>query len=325
MEPPLRIPALKDVLPATLIDTAAHPHRFSRERSGVSEEANDLLRPLHCAGPVEWIERADGRRIPFRRFDSTSDGRPVVLLHGLQSHSGWFIQSASRAAAAGVPAYAFDRCGNGQSRGPCDPGPRLRGLLDEIDIVVDYALEGRGQDSVFLLGHCFGAIPALLYAGLHRPERVAGLVLATPALYTHTDLPARDKARVFRSVLTRRPIDVPVRLRPEDFSEVAAYQNFVRTDPLVRHEFGARFLFELRRARTLLPEAADALRAPLLVAMAGQDVICDNPRVMRLLERARGRKEVLTYDDARHVLEFSGERDSFLDDLAGWLTRSVAG
>ena len=279
---------------------------------------------LHVPDPT-WIVAPTGYRIPVRRFGVGGDGRPVVLLHGLQSHSGWFVQSARRIADLGLSVHAFDRCGSGVSAGDTEIGSRLDGLLAEVDAVADRALAGTRYDSFHILGHCFGAIVALLYAALHRPARVASVVLATPALYTRTDLPSRDKMRVLWSVLRRRPARVPVPLSPAQFSELEPFIEFVREDPLALRTVPARLMYEVLRARRRLTRAADALRAPLLVAIAGDDVICDNPRNRRLLARVTAPKDVLEYSSARHILEFSGQREAFLTDLAAWFTRQEAG
>ena len=165
---------------------------------------------------------------------------------------------------------------------------------------------------------------ALLYAGLHRPGRVASLVLATPALYTLTDLPPLDKARVLWSVLGGRPARVPVPLSPEQFSELEPFVQFVRADPLALRTVPARLLYEVRRARRRLEAAAVALRCPLMVTMAGADVICDNPRNRRLLEHVGAPMNLHVYAGARHILEFSAEREAFLNDLAAWFERPGA-
>ncbi|MQA90842.1 MAG: alpha/beta fold hydrolase [Gemmatimonas sp.] len=279
---------------------------------------SDLPPALRDAPSPVWVDAPAGYRIPVRRFGMDLPGRPVVLLHGLQSHSGWFVQSARHVSSLGLPAHAFDRCGSGVNEGNCDAGPGLTGLLAEIDAVADGALAGTDHDSVHILGHCFGSIPALLYASEHGPDRVASLVLATPALYTHTDLPGHDKARVLWSLLTGRPTRVPVPLFPEQFSERGEFVEFVRKDPLVLQEVSARFLNEVRRARKQLPEAARRLDVPLFIAMAGGDPICDNPRNRRLLKTVPAPTESHEYAGARHILEFSRQRAAFFEDLSEW-------
>jgi len=114
---------------------------------------------------------------------------------------------------------------------------------------------------------------------------------------------------------------VPIPLSPEEFSELAPFVEFVRRDPLVLRTAPARLFYEIRRARGRLRAAAVGLRAPLLVAMAGADPICDNPRNSRLFELVTAEKEIHAYSGARHILEFSGAREAFLSDLAGWFER----
>jgi alpha-beta hydrolase superfamily lysophospholipase len=280
-----------------------------------------LTEALRDAPEPTWIAAPSGYRIPVRRYGVDGTRRPVVMLHGLPSPAGGVVQSARRLAERGLPVHAFDRCGSGVSEGATELGSRLEGLFAEIDAVAEQALAGTGHDSVHVLGHCFGAIVALLYAALHRPARVASLVLATPALYTRTDLPPRDKARVLWSVLTRRPARVPVPLPPEQFSELAPFVEFVRGDPLALRTVPARLLYEVPRARRQLTKAAVALRAPLFVGLAGDDLICDNHRNRRLLARVASPTEVREYAGARHILEFSAQREAFLADLVAWFER----
>jgi alpha-beta hydrolase superfamily lysophospholipase len=271
-----------------------------------------------------WIGAPTGYRIPVRVFGVDGNRRPVVMLHGLQSHSGWFVQSARRIAELGLPVHAFDRCGSGVSEGDTEVGSRLDGLLAEVDAVADHALAGSRYESVHVLGHCFGAIIALLYSALYRPARVASLVLATPGLYTLADLSPREKIQVLWSVLGRRSVRVPVPMSPEQFSELEPFVEFVRQDPLALRTVPARLLYEVRRARRRLPSASDALRAPLLVAMAGDDPISDNRRNRRLFDRVTTQKEVREYSGARHILEWSKQREAFLNDLCAWFERREA-
>ncbi len=267
------------------------------------------------------VRGGDGHAIPVRHFGVRARRRPVVMLHGLQSHSGWFLRSARGLREAGLPVYAFDRCGSGLSDAPCCAGPRLEALLAETDAVVEHALHGRPYGSVHLLAHCFGAIPALLYAAHYRPARVASLVLATPAFYTRVGVTLRDKARIVGSLVTGREVLASVTLEPTQFSDDERWVELVRRDHRARRQFPARFLYEVARARRRLPAAARELNAGVLAAFAADDPICDNRRNRRLLERVRAPKQLCEYAGARHVLDFSRQWEAFLGDATRWFSR----
>jgi len=243
------------------------------------------------------------------------------MLHGLESHSGWFVQSARAIAARGLPVHAFDRCGSGLSLADPARGARFEALFAELDAVVGAALEGTPHRAAHLVGHCFGALLALLYASEHRPSRVASLVLATPALYTRTALSAPRKARILWRAARAPAAREPVPLDPGDFSELEPFVEFVRADPLALRSVPAQLLFEIWRARFRLPRAAAALRAPLFAALAREDAICDNPRNRALLARVSAPVHIVEYAGARHILEFSGQRAAFLTEVGAWLER----
>lgn len=296
-----------------------------RRASSVARDGGlAAVEPLLHGPEPRFIEARDGTLIAVRELGIEPAGTPLIVLHGLESHSQWFLASARRIASCGLSVYAYDRRGSGCS--PCSrPQGRLADLLAELDAVVDHASSGRPQQKVHLLGHCFGALLALLYAGLHRPGRVASLVLATPALYTRSDLGLFDKLRVLGTVFGRGDtIDIPLPFAPEDLSELAPFVSFIKADPRARHSAPARLFYDIHGARRDLPRAVASLRAPLFVALAGDDPICDNRRTLKLFTAVPGTKELREYLGARHILDFSGARERFLADLVAWYQREEA-
>ena len=79
----------------------------------------------HERGPVEFVAAADGAQIPVRVFGAGGAKRPVLMTHGLESHSGWFVQSGAFLAGLGHPVYLVDRRGSGLSR-------QRRGHVDDF-------------------------------------------------------------------------------------------------------------------------------------------------------------------------------------------------
>ncbi len=122
--------------------------------------------------------------LTFRAGDGTSlsgeesgEGQPIVLLHGLTATRRYVVMGSRALERCGHRTIAYDARGHGRS----DPAPHasdygypllaadLLALLDALEI-----------ERAALVGASMGAQTALRLA-LDRPDRVAALVLITPA------------------------------------------------------------------------------------------------------------------------------------------------
>ncbi len=273
------------------------------------------------SGSEARIAVADGYDIAVRVYGQTGAKTPVVMTHGLQSHSGWFAQSAATMAAQGHPVYAVDRRGSGLSQGPRGDMKAFDEMIDDLLVVADDIAKQHGAKKFFLLGHCFGAIPATAFA-IRHPVRIEGLILTTPAFYTHTNLPLSQRLRILFSRSGQRDFLLPDPLPPGEFTELATFEEFIRSDPLALRAATGDFYFQVHRARKYVRANTDKIEMPVLMAIAGEDPISDNQRNIRFFENLPADdKMMINYEDARHILEFSRERERFLDDLVFWLAR----
>lgn len=266
-----------------------------------------------------FISNDDHLDIPVRVFGAEGKKEPVVFTHGLQSHSGWFVQSASFLADLGHPVYVMDRMGSGLSRAQRGDVKDFRQWAREIEVVASFARERHRHDMFYLVGHCFGAIPATVYAYMY-PDNLKGLILSTPAIYTRTSIPFGDMVRIFMTQSGARNFDVPVTLKPESFTELPEYQEFVRSDTLSLRAATGDFYFQVNKARKYITGNADLLQNPLLMVMAGEDPICDNERNRRFFDKVSVLdKQIEEFTGARHILEFSTEKGAFFATLSNWL------
>jgi acylglycerol lipase len=266
------------------------------------------------------LEASDGLALPYRHFPASREKRrgSLVYLHGIQSHGGWYTETAAALASRGYSVYLPDRRGSGVSPPPRGHfGPR-RQLVEDVASFVELANRESDGAPAFVVGGCWGARPAVAYA-LEAQDSLAGLALVCPALKSQIDLSPFDKLRVVvgRAVDELRPIPVP--LTPEMFTRNERYLDFIREDPLSLHTVTARFYFETGIwDRWLLRQ--DGLELPLLLQQAGDDPIIDRPGVKKWYSKQRATdKTYVLYPDFGHILDFEAERRRYWDDLAGWL------
>ncbi len=297
---------------------------FEPARAWVDQiEAPPELRRAIGDGDEATIPVTGGADIAVRIYGPSGGKTPVVMTHGLQSHSGWFAQSGAKMAARGHPVYAFDRRGSGLSKGPRGDMKDFHEMIDDILVVADHIDRQHATQRFFLLGHCFGAIPATAFA-IRHPDRIKGLILTTPAFYTHTNLPLSQRLRILFSRSGQRDFLLPDPLPPSEFTELASFEAFIRSDPLALRAATGDFYFQVHRARKFVRANTAKIEMPIFMAIAGEDPISDNRRNIRFFENLPADdKMIINYEDARHILEFSPEKDRFLNDLVFWLARET--
>lgn len=117
---------------------------------------------------------------PELSITDAGDGPPVVLLHGLTASQRYVVMGSRSLERSGHRVLAYDARGHGES-GPGD-GYDYDALATDLVRVLDEA----GLERAVLAGASMGAHTALKLA-LSAPERIAGLVVITPA--AHPDCP----------------------------------------------------------------------------------------------------------------------------------------
>ena len=119
------------------------------------------------------------------------EGPPVVLLHGLTATHRYVVMGSRALERSAHRVISYDARGHGASAPAADPQ-----AYGYEDLAADLlrVLDERGIDRAVLAGASMGAHTALKVA-LAQPERVAGLVVITPAYEPETYLDADSLAR----------------------------------------------------------------------------------------------------------------------------------
>jgi len=242
----------------------------------------------------------------------------IVLVHGLQSHAGWFAEAADGLVERGLSVYALERRGSGSSPYPSGDIDRYGTWFAEVERMVDLARAEQPGVPVHLLGHCFGAGVAL-GAALQRPDGLASLVLVAPGLHV---LPRYRPAE--QAAIAAAAVAAPARRFrvPQDdglFSADPDVVAWIAADSLGARSVTARCLVETRRMMRRVRRRLGELRLPLLVVEAGRDRISDNAANAALFDRRLpGRWRRLRFD-GEHFLLAEACRDDVLDAVAAWI------
>lgn len=278
--------------------------------------------PGGAPGELRSLRASDGVELHYRVFAPAASAHRgnVVHLHGIQSHSGWYVETAAELARRGYAVYLADRRGSGLSTGTRGDFASPDQLVDDVGRIVDVA---NGDRPTVLVGGCWGARPAVAYAA-KAGDTLASLVLVCPALKAKVDLAPARKLQVFAGRAIAPGTHIPIPLTPEMFTENPPYLEFVRNDPLSLHDVTARFFFaQFFWDRRLLAERS--LDLPLLLLQSGRDPVVDVGAVRSWYDKlSTPSKDYVLYDDFGHIIDFEQERARFWDDLGTWLDRSTA-
>lgn len=127
-------------------------------------------------GASERSVTRDGVRLAVTEA-GPADGPPVVLLHGLTATRRYVVMGSKALERGGHRVVAYDARGHGQSSAA--PAPSAYGY-DELAADLVAVLDACGIERAVLAGASMGA-HTLLRVALEAPERIAGIVVATPA------------------------------------------------------------------------------------------------------------------------------------------------
>lgn len=266
---------------------------------------------------IQSFTAGDGYVWKYRRYLPTgSPPAELVVLHGIQSHGGWYDRSSRDLAVAGYSVSLLDRRGCGLNAHDRGDTPSFRRLLDDV---AEY-LTTLGRPRV-VVGISWGG---KLAVGLQRrhPGLSNGLVLIAPGLCPRVRPPFGERLRIAlsRFVAPRRPFPIPLN-EPELFTANPERQAFIRDDPLALRQASARLLFESRRMDVYLRFAFRKVSAPVLLLLAEHDRIIDTAATRRMLGKfGTVDMTVFEYPGTHHTLEFEPAGPPFVGDLAGWLS-----
>ena len=122
----------------------------------------------------ELVVERDGVRLSG---DDSGDGPAVVMLHGLTATRRYVVMGSTALQRTGHRVIAYDARGHGRSSPASAPDQYGYG---ELGLDLEAVLDRAGLSRAVLAGASMGA-HTILGLALRRPERVAGLVVITPA------------------------------------------------------------------------------------------------------------------------------------------------
>ncbi|MCH8969100.1 MAG: alpha/beta fold hydrolase, partial [Planctomycetes bacterium] len=156
----------------------------------------------------------------------------VLYLHGIQSHCGWYEESARRLQQAGFAVLQPDRRGSGRNQADRGHAESQQQLIDDGLACGRRLLELTGLKQFHLVGISWGGKLACAMAAAES-GLVRSLSLVCPGLFPRVDVSGAEKFRIGLSMVgnRRRHFDIPLN-DPYLFTSQPEWVEFVRSDEL---------------------------------------------------------------------------------------------
>lgn len=298
----------------------------------MARELEQMLHPAAALSPDrlprrELLRLDDGYQTSVYVYEPRGGFRraPVLYVHGIQSHPGWFVASAAALADSGHAVFQVARRGSGDNNRARGHARSARQLLRDIDTAVRFALDNTGADRAHLLGVSWGGKLLAAYAAC-RPDApdVASLTLVAPGIASKVDAAWRAKAGVGLALLCCpcRKFDIPLR-DPALFTDNEEMLEYLRGDTLALHRATAKLLFASRRLDRLLKRApGGSITTATTLLLASRDRIIDNAVTAAAVRRLCADRCVVQELDGAHVLEFEPDPKPLHDALLAAMQRA---
>ncbi len=250
--------------------------------------------------------------------------RPVVQYHGIQSHPGWFVGSASYLACQGFPVFQVTRRGSGSHDLRRGDASSPRRLLRDVAEACRFVARMTGEETGHLLGISWGGKLLTAYAACADEGFCRSLTLVAPGIASRIDAPLATKLRVALALLTLRggaTFEIP--LADESlFTDRSVMHQYLREDPFRLRRATARFLWASRRLDAMLARRRrPCIGVPATVLLAARDRIVDNERTKAVLGRLAADLAVAVELPGAHTLEFEDDPRAFYRTLATAILR----
>jgi acylglycerol lipase len=270
----------------------------------------------------ESLEGAGGLKIFIRSWRPDSQPRAVVVLsHGFNSHSGYYLWAAEQLLAGGFAVYALDYRGRGKSDGERYYVEKFSEYQGDLDMTVKLAKSREPGLKCFLLGHSAGGVIACNWT-LDNQSQIAGLICESFAY----QVPAPDFAlAVLKGLSHIAPHAHVLNLPKKEFSRDPKVTQALLDDPLLANEVQpTKTVAEMVRADERLKRDFPQFTLPLLIIHGTRDTVTRPEGSKEFYERAASRDKTLKlYEGYFHDPLNDIGKEVVMNDIRAWLEKHL--
>jgi len=269
------------------------------------------------------FEVSNGQKVFYRNWKTDDSPKAVVVIvHGFNSHSGYYQWTAEQLTAKNFETYAIDLRGRGKSDGERFYIADNNEIVSDIDQLVSIAKEANPGLPLFVLGHSAGGVLSALYMLQHQ-ERVNGFICESFAY----QLPAPDFAiAVLKGLSHIAPHAHVLKLKNEDFSRDPAVVEAMNNDPLIAHEVQpTKTVQQLVLADERLKKGFPDITVPVFIIHGAMDRATKPDGSEEFYDNVGSADKTLKlYEGHYHDLLNDLDKEIVMNDILEWLDKRAS-
>jgi|UniRef100_UPI003784B490 alpha-beta hydrolase superfamily lysophospholipase len=267
----------------------------------------------------------DGLSLHYKAWNVQGATKALVLLHRGHEHADRWDTVVPSLTMPDTAIYAWEARGHGLSPGRRGHAAGFMEYVRDLDTFFHHLQKAHGltPERTVVVAHSVGGVVAAAWVHDFAP-RIAGLVLATPALEVNLIVPgALTSIRVMQKLKPDATIKSYVRgsWLTRDLSAAAAYD----ADKLISKDISAKILVDLFGTAQRVISDAEVMDRPLLLFSAGADKVVKREAIDALYTNyGCEQKTHLTLKGARHAIFHDLCRDEVCGAIKRFAERCIA-
>jgi alpha-beta hydrolase superfamily lysophospholipase len=279
------------------------------------------------SNPAQLAENSflteDGANLPLRRWLPKSEAKAVIIaLHGFNDYSRFFELPGGYFSKLGIACYAYDQRGFGAA-------PK-RGLwagneayVDDLNTLAHLLEQRYPERPIYLLGESMGGAVILTAMGQTHIPKVAGIILAAPALWARETMPWYQTSLLWTLAHSMPWLTLTgegVHVTPSDNIEML---RALGRDPWVIKGARVETLYGLADLMDAAFNSAESLRGNTLMLYGEKDEIIPKEPTYKFLKQflanRPNEKTVAFYPQGYHMLLRDLQAAATWQDIAAWI------
>jgi acylglycerol lipase len=268
------------------------------------------------------FEGVGGLKIATRSWSPVGAVRGImILVHGFNSHSGYFAWAGERFAEDGFAVYALDHRGRGKSEGERFYVEHFSDWLADVNTLTDIARSENPGLPVYMLGHSVGGVIASSYVYEHQ-EEIAGLICESFAFDVGLPQLVQLALEGASYLIPHLPV---YSLKNEIFSRDPAVIEQMDNDPLIANEKQpAETAAEVLKAAARLKEHMPNIKVPVFIIHGTDDKATRYQGSQYFYDNVGSADKTLKlYEGGYHDLLNDIDKETVMADILAWVNERI--